>query len=95
MVLSDLPKPIQTFLTATEKRDAEASLGAFMDDAVLTDMGKEHRGAAIRSWNEEFYLGSNVLAGGCSWIRRMPSAAHAVSAARPMPAVPPRAAARA
>ena len=60
MYLNDLPKPIRTFLDATQKRDSAALLSAFTDDAVLVDMGKEHRGAEIRRWNDELYLGSNV-----------------------------------
>ena len=60
MYLNDLPKPIQAFLDATQRRDSAALLAAFTRDAVLVDMGKEHRGAEIRRWNDELYLGSNV-----------------------------------
>jgi len=60
MSLSDLAKPIQAFLDATRARDTEALLATFTEDAVLSDMGKDHRGAQIRAWNEALYLGSNV-----------------------------------
>jgi ketosteroid isomerase-like protein len=60
MYLNDLPKPIQAFLDATQKRDPTALLSAFTDEAVLVDTGKEHRGAEIRRWNDELYLGANV-----------------------------------
>ena len=60
MFLSDLAKPIQAFLDATRTRDTEALLATFTEDAVLSDMGKDHRGAQIPAWNEALYLGSNV-----------------------------------
>jgi ketosteroid isomerase-like protein len=60
MYLNDLPKPVRAFLDATQKRDSAALLSAFTDDAVLVDTGKEHRGAEIRRWNDELYLGANV-----------------------------------
>ena len=61
MFLSDLPRPIKTFLQATRDRNAEALLGAFSEHAVLTDMGEDRRGAEIREWNEKLYLGANVV----------------------------------
>ncbi len=60
MFLSDLPKPIKAFLDATEARDSRALLATLASDAVLTDMGEEHRGDAIRKWNDTLYLGANV-----------------------------------
>jgi ketosteroid isomerase-like protein len=60
MYLSDLPTAVQTFLKATEKHDAEALFGSLANDAVLIDNGKEHRGPAIRKWNEKLYLGAKV-----------------------------------
>ena len=56
MSLSDLPQPIKTFLQATAHRDRTAVLASFADDAVLVDMGKEHRGEEIVRWSDSLYL---------------------------------------
>jgi ketosteroid isomerase-like protein len=60
MSLSTLPQPIKAFLQATASRDRAAVLSSFADDAVLIDMGKEHRGEEIGHWSDNLYLGSNV-----------------------------------
>src|ERR1700730_5231592 len=60
MSLSTLPQPIKAFLQATASRDRAALLAAFANDAVLVDMGKEHRGDEIPRWMDSLYLGSNV-----------------------------------
>jgi ketosteroid isomerase-like protein len=60
MFLTDIPKPLKAFLKATEAHDAKALLATFTKDAVLTDMGEDRSGDAIREWNEKFYLGCNV-----------------------------------
>ena len=60
MSLSTLPQPIKAFLQATASRDRAAVLLSFADDAVLIDMGKEHRGEEIAHWADNLYLGSNV-----------------------------------
>ena len=60
MSLSTLPQPIKAFLQATASRDRAALLASFANDAVLIDMGKEHRGEQIAHWNDTLYLGSNV-----------------------------------
>lgn len=60
MSLSTLPQPIKAFLQATASRDRAGVLSSFADDAVLIDMGKEHRGEEIAHWVDNLYLGSNV-----------------------------------
>lgn len=60
MSLSTLAQPIKAFLRATATRDRAGVLASFADDAVLIDMGKEHRGEEIAHWADNFYLGSNV-----------------------------------
>ena len=60
MSLSTLPQPIKAFLQATANRDRAGVLSSFADDAVLIDMGKEHRGKEIAHWADNLYLGANV-----------------------------------
>ena len=60
MSLSALPQPIKAFLQATASRDRAALLASYADDAVLIDMGEEHRGDEIARWTDSLYLGSNV-----------------------------------
>jgi ketosteroid isomerase-like protein len=60
MSLSTLPQPIKAFLQATASRDRAGVLSSFADDAVLIDMGKEHRGEEIAHWADNLYLVSNV-----------------------------------
>ena len=60
MSLSTLPQPIKAFLQATASRDRAALLASFANDAVLIDMGEEHRGEEIARWTDSLYLGSNV-----------------------------------
>ena len=60
MSLSALSQPIKAFLQVTASRDRAALLASFADDAVLIDMGEEHRGNEIAGWTDSLYLGSNV-----------------------------------
>jgi ketosteroid isomerase-like protein len=60
MALSSLPQPIIALLQATASRDRAGVLASFADDAVLIDMGEEHRGEEIARWTDSLYLGSNV-----------------------------------
>jgi ketosteroid isomerase-like protein len=60
MSFSTLPQPIKAFLQATASRDRAALLASFADDALLIDIGKEHRGDEIARWTDSLYLGSNV-----------------------------------
>lgn len=61
MSFSKLPQPIVAFLNAIKGLDRKALLATFTEDAVLTDMGKEHRGGAIKEWNDRLFFGSDVL----------------------------------
>jgi hypothetical protein len=58
MSLSTLPQPIKAFLQATASRDRAALIASFANDAVLIDMGEEHRGEEIARWTDSLYLGS-------------------------------------
>src|ERR1700733_1491296 len=52
MRFASLPQTVATFLPAVEERDSPRLLATFTPDAILTDMGKEHRGKAIEKWND-------------------------------------------
>ena len=54
------PNRSKLSLQATATHDRAAVLASFADDAVLIDMGKEHRGEEIARWTDSLYLGSNV-----------------------------------
>src|SRR5258708_39354813 len=60
MILSAFPRPTKPFLQPTASRDRAALLSSFADDAVLIDVGEEHRGDEIARWTDSRYLGSNV-----------------------------------
>lgn len=52
--VTELPKTITGYLTAHRLRDADTAVGAFADDAVVTDDGQTYEGtAAIRTWLNE------------------------------------------
>jgi ketosteroid isomerase-like protein len=61
MTLSTLPTAVAGLLLATASHDRSGVLSSFADDAVLTDMGHEHRGDEIAKWCDTLYLGSNVV----------------------------------
>ena len=49
--MSELPKPIATYIAASNAHDADACAACFTDDAVVRDEGREMRGvAAVRDW---------------------------------------------
>jgi hypothetical protein len=59
-VAADLEKPIQTMIDATNRGDSEALLGAFSDDAVLTDWGRTFAGKSeIARWNADENIGTH------------------------------------
>jgi hypothetical protein len=60
MDLSRLPQPIATFLQATNAGDNDRLFRVLTEDAVIYDMGTEHRGEQIRKWNDELYIGAAV-----------------------------------
>jgi len=49
--MSELPKPIATYIVASNAHDADACAACFTDDAVVLDERREMRGvAAVREW---------------------------------------------
>ena len=54
---ANLPKPVEAFIAAPHAR--AALMATFSVDAVLSDMGKTHRGEEIRAWNDSLF-GANV-----------------------------------
>src|ERR671932_2608397 len=58
--VSDLEKPIQTMIDATNRGDSDALLGAFSDDAVLTDWRRTFAGKPdIARWNDDENIGTH------------------------------------
>ena len=51
---SALPAVISAYLAASERRDVDAIVACFSDDATVLDEGKQRRGLAeIRRWRED------------------------------------------
>lgn len=51
---STLPAVISAYLTASERRDVDAMVACFSDDAAVLDEGRLRRGLAeIRHWRED------------------------------------------
>jgi ketosteroid isomerase-like protein len=49
-----LPAPVAAYLRAKQEYDTDGLLAVLTEDAVVTDEGREYRGAeAIRAWNEK------------------------------------------
>jgi hypothetical protein len=57
---SNLPQPIAAFLKAMKELNRKTLLATFSEDAVLIEMGKEHRGGALGEWNDRLFFGSDV-----------------------------------
>jgi ketosteroid isomerase-like protein len=56
-----IPQPIATFVRAVNERDADAFLCTFANDAIVTDVGQEFRGAAaIKEWAKSEIFDVNV-----------------------------------
>lgn len=52
------PEPIRRFVEATNEGDTEAFLGAFADDAFLSDWGRSFQGREqIARWNQSDNIG--------------------------------------
>ncbi|MCZ8544589.1 nuclear transport factor 2 family protein [Mesorhizobium qingshengii] len=52
------PEPIRRFVEATNEGDTEAFLGAFADNAVLSDWGRSFQGREqIARWNQSDNIG--------------------------------------
>lgn len=57
--MSELEKPIQTMIDATNRGDSETFLSAFSDDAILTDWGRTFTGKSeIARWNSDENIGT-------------------------------------
>jgi uncharacterized protein (TIGR02246 family) len=57
--MSELEKPIQTMIDATNNGDSEAFLGVFAEDAVITDWGRTFSGKTeIARWNDDENIGT-------------------------------------
>jgi hypothetical protein len=57
----DLPPPVQRFIETTNHGDSDGFLACFASDAVLTDGGREYRGAdGIAEWNGTDNIGAKA-----------------------------------
>lgn len=53
-MIIELPKPVAAFLAAEKAKDSAALARCFVDEAVVRDEGREHRGiAAIEAWHRD------------------------------------------
>jgi hypothetical protein len=56
-----IPQPIAAFIRAVNERDPDAFLSCFTDDAVVSDVGRQFRGAAaIKEWAKSEIFDVNV-----------------------------------
>jgi hypothetical protein len=56
-----IPKPIASFIEATNKHNLEELLAAIAETAIVNDEGHEYRGIAeIKKWSNEKVIGANV-----------------------------------
>ena len=56
-----IPQPIAMFVRAINDHDADAFLSTFANDAVVTDVAREFRGAAaIKEWSDREIFDANV-----------------------------------
>ena len=56
-----MPQPIATFIRTVNERDPGAFLSCFSNDAVVSDIGREFRGAAaIKEWAKSEIFDVNV-----------------------------------
>lgn len=54
-----LPPPIDRLVDAVHRKDTEALLALFTDDAVVDDWGRRFEGlAAIRAWSDKEFIGA-------------------------------------
>lgn len=52
-MLLNLPAPIARYFAVQQRRDLDAQMECFTDDAFVLDEGREYRGSnAIRAWKE-------------------------------------------
>jgi hypothetical protein len=55
-----LPIPIAAFLRAANSHDTAALLATLAEDAVVSDLGREIRGAELRSWSDALFVKSHL-----------------------------------
>lgn len=56
-----IPKPIATFIEATNKHSSDEFLAVIADKAVINDEGHDYRGIAeIKKWSDEKLIGAKV-----------------------------------
>jgi hypothetical protein len=55
-----LPIPIVAFLRAANSHDTTALLATLAGDAVVSDLGREIRGAELRSWSDALFVKSRL-----------------------------------
>jgi ketosteroid isomerase-like protein len=60
MTYSNLPVPIAAFLNAVQRRDFDALLAVFADDAVVSDRHGERRGDALKGWSGRYLLCAGI-----------------------------------
>ena len=56
-----IPGPIVDFLEAIDKRDTDAFLAMFAENAIITDEGHQYHGiTAIKEWSDEKNIGAEI-----------------------------------
>lgn len=56
-----IPKPITTFIEATNKHNSDEFLAVIADTAIINDEGHDYRGIdEIKSWSNEKVFGAKV-----------------------------------
>jgi len=60
--LKELPPAITAFLRAADAHDSSALLKTLTDGAVVTELGEELRGDALRRWSDELFVNSRLIA---------------------------------
>lgn len=58
--MQELPSPVREFVAAVNAHDEEGFLGAFPEDGVVDDWGREFVGRdRIKSWSDVEFIGAN------------------------------------
>jgi hypothetical protein len=56
-----IPKPIATFIEATNKHNSDELLAVIAETAIINDEGRDYHGLAeIKKWSDEKVIGANV-----------------------------------
>lgn len=60
-MFTQLAEPLAAYIKATNGHNSDAFLACFTDDALVTDIGRDFRGAAaIKEWSDREIIGANV-----------------------------------